>query len=42
MLKRLKDSGGKADFVLRPISDRELVEVPPVTDDVLISRYGLR
>ncbi|MBX0327046.1 Flp pilus assembly protein CpaB [Oscillochloris sp. ZM17-4] len=42
MLKRLKDSGGKIDFVLRPITDREPVEVPPVTDEVLVSRYGLR
>jgi pilus assembly protein CpaB len=42
MLKRLRDSGGKIDLVLRPISDHEPVEVPPVDDEVLISRYGLR
>lgn len=42
MLKRLKDNGGKIDFVLRATSDRDPVEVPPVDDEVLISRFGLR
>jgi pilus assembly protein CpaB len=42
MLKRLKDSGGKLDFVLRPISDREPVDVPPVDNEDLVARFGLR
>jgi len=42
VLKRLKDSGGKVDFILRPITDREPVDVPPITNDDLISRYHLR
>ncbi|NTV64001.1 MAG: Flp pilus assembly protein CpaB, partial [Oscillochloris sp.] len=42
MLKRLKDSGGKIDFVLRPINDREPVDVPPVDNEDLIARFGLR
>lgn len=42
MLKRLKDSGGKIDFILRPINDREPVDVPPVDNEDLIVRFGLR
>ncbi|MEI7770017.1 MAG: Flp pilus assembly protein CpaB [Chloroflexales bacterium] len=42
LLKRLRDSGGKIDLVLRPFTDQTPVELPPVDNEVLISRYGLR
>jgi pilus assembly protein CpaB len=42
LLKRLRDSGGKLDLVLRPFSDQDAVEIPPIDNDVIISRYGLR
>jgi Flp pilus assembly protein CpaB len=42
MLKRLRDSGGKIDLVLRPSTDQQPVEVPPISNEDLITRYGLR
>jgi pilus assembly protein CpaB len=42
LLKHLKDSGGKIDFVLRPIVDKEQVDLPPVDSEDVITRYGLR
>ncbi|MEI7644748.1 MAG: Flp pilus assembly protein CpaB [Chloroflexales bacterium] len=42
LLKRLRDSGGKIDLVLRPFSDQNQVDVPPIDNEVLISRYSLR
>lgn len=42
LLKRLRDSGSKIDLVLRPVTDRASADVPPIDNDVLISRYRLR
>ncbi|MEI8307255.1 MAG: Flp pilus assembly protein CpaB [Chloroflexales bacterium] len=42
LLKRVRDSGSKIDLVLRPVVDHEPVDVPPIDNDVLISRYHLR
>jgi pilus assembly protein CpaB len=42
LLKRLRDSGGKIDLILRPITDQVPVEVPPIDNEDLVSRYGLR
>lgn len=42
LLKHVKDSEGIIDFVLRSVLDTEPVEVPPVTRDDLLDRYGMR
>jgi pilus assembly protein CpaB len=42
VLKHLKDSGGKIDFVLRPMVDKEPVDLPSVDIEDIIVRFGLR